>query len=100
MSSNVGSTQSGPHVDWRGVAEAVVEEVVVVRVAGPSRYVCRCAMVWVQGPMLVQGGANAMMIPERIQGLSKAVSDDPARNGISRLDEMMSGAVGVDMLIE
>ena len=43
-----------------------------------------------------------MMIPERIQGatipydqrtLSKAVSDDPVRNGISRLDEMMSGAV-------
>ena len=42
------------------------------------------------------------MIPEKIQGatisygwrtLSKAVSDDPERNGISRLDEMMSGAV-------
>ena len=29
-----------------------------------------------------------------------AVSDDPERNGISRLDEMMSGVVGVDMLIE
>ena len=28
------------------------------------------------------------------------MSDDPVRNGISRLDEMMSGAVGVDMLIE
>ena len=35
----------GPHVDWLGVAEVVVEEVLVVRVAGPSRYVCRCAMV-------------------------------------------------------
>ena len=42
------------------------------------------------------------MIPEEIQGatisydwrtLSRAVSDDPERNGISRLDEMMSGAV-------
>ena len=42
------------------------------------------------------------MIPEKIQGvtisydwrtLSRAVSDDPERNGISRLDEMMSGAV-------
>ena len=29
-----------------------------------------------------------------------AVSGSPERNGISRLDEMMSGAVGVDMLIE
>ena len=29
-----------------------------------------------------------------------AVSDDPERNGISWLDEMMSGAVRVDMLIE
>ena len=29
-----------------------------------------------------------------------AVSGNPERNGISRLDEMMSGAVGVDMLIE
>ena len=29
-----------------------------------------------------------------------AMSDDPERNGISRLDEMMSGAVRVDMLIE
>ena len=28
------------------------------------------------------------------------MSDDPERNGISRLDEMMSGAVRVDMLIE
>ena len=27
-----------------------------------------CFLVWVQGPMLVQGGANAVMIPERIQG--------------------------------
>ena len=26
--------------------------------------------------------------------MSKAVSDDPVRNGISRLNEMMSGAVG------
>ena len=42
------------------------------------------------------------MIPEKIQGatisydwrtLSRAVSDDPERNGISRLDEMMSGVV-------
>ena len=42
------------------------------------------------------------MSPEEIQGatmpygwrtLSMAVSDDPERNGISRLDEMMSGAV-------
>ena len=49
------------------------------------------------------------MSPEEIQGatmpygwrtLSTAVSDDPEHNGISRLDEMMSGAVGVDMLIE
>ena len=56
-------------------------------------------MVWVQGPMLVRDGANAMMTPERIQSvtisydqrtLSKAVSDDPARNDILRLDEMMS----------
>ena len=29
-----------------------------------------------------------------------AVSDNPERNGISRLDEMMSGVVRVDMLIE
>ena len=29
-----------------------------------------------------------------------AVSGSPERNGISRLDETMSGAVGVDMLIE
>ena len=42
------------------------------------------------------------MIPEKIQGatisydwrtLSRAVFNDPERNGISRLDEMMSGAV-------
>ena len=42
------------------------------------------------------------MSPEEIQGatmpygwrtLSRAVSDDPERNGISRLDEMMSGVV-------
>ena len=26
-----------------------------------------CAMVWVQCPMLVQDGANAMMTPEKIQ---------------------------------
>ena len=29
-----------------------------------------------------------------------AVSDDPERNGISRLDEMMSGVARVDMIIE
>ena len=49
------------------------------------------------------------MTPEKIQGatisydwrtLSTAVSDDPERNGISRLDEMMSGVVRVDILIE
>ena len=43
------------------------------------------------------------MIPEEIQGttisydwrtLSRAVSDDPERNGISRLDEMMSRKSG------
>jgi hypothetical protein len=49
------------------------------------------------------------MNPDEIQGvtmpygwrtLSTAVSDDPERNGISRLDEVMSGVVMVDMLIE
>ena len=49
------------------------------------------------------------MNPDEIQGvtmpygwrtLSTAVSDIPERNGIPRLDEVMSGVVMVDMLIE
>ena len=52
------------------VAEADVEDAAVVGVAGPSRYVCRCAMVWVQSPMLVRNGASAMMTLERIQSVT------------------------------
>ena len=49
------------------------------------------------------------MSPKEIQGktmpygqrtLSIAMSSIPERNGASRLDEIMSGVVGVDMLIE
>ena len=49
------------------------------------------------------------MDPDEVQGvtmpygwrtLSTAVSDIPERNGIPRLDEVMSGDVMVDMLIE
>ena len=46
------------------------------------------------------GEIQGAMMPYGWRTLSMAVSDDPERNGISRLDEMMSGVVRVDMLIE
>ena len=52
------------------MVKAVDEGVVAVWVVGPSRYVCRCAMVWVQCPLLVQDGTNTMMTPEKIQSVT------------------------------